>query len=451
LKQQIYRWVLILIAAQTGAGCGLVVAPDPGDISPAASVLLIGIIGLDTQDSLLGGLPPATRIAHDVLATGRGSAAALALLDGRDAIDQLRAPGDPLAWAAASGLPVRVDVLDRSLISEPEWVASGIRATVRDSLPATGQRGLHVIFLPRHALQPKRIAGLITEALDRGCGLVILTGIPTAPSRTQRRRVGGGLEEARTQHQVPLLVWGKRANQVAVDGRLQPGNTLGFMRNEFRGKSRLRIARWWNSLGGGLLVDNGRWVAFAGDNQSPVLIDIQNPDENLASLNPGLADSLIALAAPHGDLMILIRGSRDADLATVELLLDTSPAYSPWGLEPIDAIDHPTLRYLVLSLAAEAQGDGIVLEDWSGHTVDVRINPRLEDAPLIGTPIRDAVSGQWLGVDALRLGAWSRDFWRLRGSTDFDPDSWWTSTMAGVDLLWVNADAELPVPVQFDR
>ena len=444
-------WILTLVAAQVVAGCGLVVRPDPGDISLAASVLLIGVTGLDTQDSLLAGLPPDTRIAHDVLATGRGSAAALSLLDGRDATEQLRVPRDPLAWAAASGLPVRVDVLDRALISEPEWVASGIRATVRDSLPTTGQRGLHVVFLSRQGLEAKQLAGMISGALDRGYGLVVLAGIPAAPSPSQRRRVGGDLREARARLQVPLLAWGKHARRIPVDGRLEPGDALGFMRNEFRKKSPRRIARWWNSHGGGVLVDDGRWIAVAGDNQPPVLIDTRHPDENVADRNPALTDSLIALAAPRGHLMILVRGSDDADLTDVVLLTDTSPAYSPWGLEPIDIIDHPTPRYLRLSLAAEPQGDGIVLADWSGRTVEVRVDRRLEDAPLIGTPIRDAVSGRWLGVNSLRLGAWSRDLWRLGRPVSFDPDSWWASTPAGIDLLWVDADVDLPVPVRLDR
>ena len=223
------------------------------------------------------------------------------------------------------------------------------------------------------------------------------------------------------------------------------------MRNEVRTESRLRVARWWNSYGGGVLVDAGRWIAFAGDGQVPALIDRQHPDEDLASSYPEVVDSMIALAAPRGDLMILVRGSSDADLTTIELLPDTAPTYRPWGLEPIDTIDHSTPRYLRLSMAAEPQGDGIVLEDWSGKTVEIRIAPRLEDAPLIGTPIRDAVSGRWLGVNALRLGAWSRDFWRLDGSAGFDTESWWASTTAGVDLLWVNSDEALPVPVRLDR
>ena len=164
--------------------------PTPGaglaawnDFSPAASVLLIGITGLDNQDSLLADLPPGARIGHDVLATGRGSAAALSLLDGRDAIEQVRAPHDPLAWAVASGWPVRVDVLDRSLISEPEWVASGIRATVPDSLPAVGLKGLHVVFLRRDALQPKQIAGMMLKGSGfvSGSGSVLVPGSKSPP------------------------------------------------------------------------------------------------------------------------------------------------------------------------------------------------------------------------------------------------------------------------------
>ena len=149
--------------------------------------------------------------------------------------------------------------------------------------------------------------------------------------------------------------------------------------------------------------------------------------------------------------MILVRGSGNADLTTVDVLTDTPPDYSPWGLEPIDAIDQTSPRYLSLSLAAEPQGDGILLEDWTGKTAEIRVRVLLEDAPLIGTPIRDAVSGKWLGVNSLRLGAWSRDFWRLSRPTRFDAEVWWNSTTAGADLLWVNANEAPPIPARLDR
>lgn len=162
------------------------------------------------------------------------------------------------------------------------------------------------------------------------------------------------------------------------------------------------------------------------------------------------ADSLVARFAPAGDLLVLIRGSEGADLTSLDLLLDTRPRWSAWGLEPIDRAELVSPRFLQLDLAVEPEGDGVVLHDWTGHSLDLRLNFILEDSPWIGTPIRDADSRRWLGVNSLNLRAWSRDWWYLTRAPGFEPERWWTTSVAGVDLLWVHENEALPVPVRLD-
>ena len=136
------RRLLFALAVLGTAGC---TTPAPrADFTPAPSILLIGVTGLTGDDPLLRELPAGARLGEDVLATGVAGPAALEWLDGRPAVQQLRAPRDPLGWARSSGLPVALHVRDAALASGPEWVrAFGPPQPVPPDADPSGQ-GLHI-------------------------------------------------------------------------------------------------------------------------------------------------------------------------------------------------------------------------------------------------------------------------------------------------------------------
>ena len=95
--------------AALGAARGLLVAAGPHrGLCPAPSthpagpqpVLVVAVTGLQADDPVLDALPSSVFRSTNTVASGTGAAASLELLDGRSALEQLRDPRDPLAWAA---------------------------------------------------------------------------------------------------------------------------------------------------------------------------------------------------------------------------------------------------------------------------------------------------------------------------------------------------------------
>lgn len=417
--------------------CTAIRAPDPG---ASDRTLLIAVTGLDTTDPLLAGISAQAVRADDVLATGMGACAIFELLGGGTALGHLQYPDDPLAWATARGKQVRVDVFDSELRSSPEWVHSGVATHLPARLPTDLLAEVHVIVVPRERIQ----AGQLDAFLELGGTrtLVVVAGIPRPPKREQRFAVGGDGDRILKRLRVPVVARGRGAYAVAASGRRTLGEVLQTLHASPPPSTPARVARWWNRHGGGILVDAHDRIAVAGTDRETVWLGPAPEDAS--------ADSLVARFAPAGDLLVLIRGSEGADLTSLDLLLDTRPRWSAWGLEPIDRAELVSPRFLQLDLAVEPEGDGVVLHDWTGHSLDLRLNFILEDSPWIGTPIRDADSRRWLGVNSLNLRAWSRDWWYLTRAPGFEPERWWTTSVAGVDLLWVHENEALPVPVRLD-
>jgi hypothetical protein len=154
---------------------------------------------------------------------------------------------------------------------------------------------------------------------------------------------------------------------------------------------------------------------------------------------------------PRGDLLILLRGSEAADLASFEVFASGKTEWIPWGLEPIDLVEQTCVGCLRLELVAEPEGDGILIRDAHERQVTIRMLSSLEAEPLVGTLIRDAVSGKCLDVDAIQINPWSRNFWRLTRTTSLDADAWWPGAPAGIHLLWIPEGESPPVPVQFEE
>jgi hypothetical protein len=226
-----------------------------------------------------------------------------------------------------------------------------------------------------------------------------------------------------------------------------PGSTLGAVLNPLRGTDETvpdrRKAQWWNESGGGLLVEDGARVALGGSGREPRLLSGEGSDE--------LAEELVEEALPRGDLLILLRGSEAADLASFEVLTTAVSNWAPWGLEPIDVVEQTRVNCIQLELVAEPEGDGVLIHDAHEVQITIRMLSALEDEPLVGTPIRDAASGKWLDVDAIRINPWSRNFWRLTRSTSLDVDAWWPGAPAGVHLLWIPEGESPPAPVRFEE
>lgn len=420
------------------AGCAP--APPLGPDLPA-KVLIVAVAGLQSDDPLLQPYRGDAARADDTLATGMGASAILELMGGGTALSHLQSPADPLAWARSAGLPVRVQSLDPVLCSTPEWVHSGVASEATDALPERVGGGLTLVILRRDQLDAAALDHLLELADTRT--LVVVAGTPTGPRPDEQLAVGGDGSTILARLRVPVLARGRGADRIAVAGRRTLGMVLGPLHGAAPAATGQRIARWWNSYGGGMLVESPEGVVVGGSRRSTVWIEGASAE--------GSADSVLAAAAPAGDLLILVRGSAGADLTSLDLIFSAKPEWSGWGLEPIDRAELASPRYMQVELAAEPEGDGILLHHWTGQGVDLRVNVILEDAPWIGTPIRDATSGQWLGVNSLHLAEWSRDWWRLTRPTEFDSASWSAHTAAGVDLLWVDAKEALPVPVRLDR
>jgi hypothetical protein len=187
-----------------------------------------------------------------------------------------------------------------------------------------------------------------------------------------------------------------------------------------------------------VVVDDGFSIAVGGSGREPVLVRGEDPSR---------AAALVDAGTPAGDLLVLVRGSAEADLTSLEILTSEQSSWSSWGLEPIDTVQNPSPRYLQLDLAVEPEGDGIRIENAGAQVIDLRLLTGLEDAPVLGTPVRDAASGRWIGLDGIRISPWSRDFWRLARETEFSTDRWWRGSSAGIDLLWIPEGTPPPAPV----
>lgn len=415
---------LLLIAAMVMA-CGPPPSTDPG----ASNVLRIfAITGLRADDPILAGLPDSVTRSEDTIASGTGAGAVLELLDGRSALDHLRAPGDPLAWAHARGWATRIDVMDTALRSTPEWVHAGATWQFAERWPGDAQVDLHMVVASRDQIDDEALLALLQLS---GRSPVVVAGIPPAP---QPRDDAETIVE---NFRVPVLTKGR---PLAQANARTLADVLAPLRGEVR-RPAPRTAHWWESQGGGVLVERpGAWVV-GGSGRVPVAVG------SLETLDP---ERVLEAATGRGALLVLIRGSEAADLTSLELLTSSEPAWSAWGLEPIDSVQHPSRRYLQLDLAAEPEGDGILIENAQSQVIDIRLGSRLEDAPTLGTPVRDAASGRWIGLDTFRFSPYSRDYWRLSRRTGFDTGAWWSRAGAGLDLLWVREGTAPPAPVLFE-
>ncbi|RKZ05469.1 hypothetical protein DRQ32_12425 [bacterium] len=431
------RWTLLLIACATLGACAtLPRASDPAQ----KRTLIVAVVGLTHDDPILDTLSGRHTRAENVLATGMGATALFELLDGRPALEQLRYPADPMAWARQTGEELRIDALDPAIISAPEWARAGLAAQTTALPDPNGYATWQVIVTGRENVGAQVLQDWLDLA-DHNT-LVLVAGIPRAPRRDLRRAPGGAADESWNSLRVPVLARGRDVQNLKLSGRQTLGTVLADLRGQDSRTQQRRLAHWWNHYGGGILVDEAGAVAVGGSDRDAVWID--------PAKAAGSADSVVADASPTGDLLILVRGSTDADLTSLELLTGTRPEWSPWGLESIDQIDHTSPRYLRIDLAAEPEGDGILLHDWSTEFVEIRVNITLEEAPLAGTPVRDAGNGKWLGVDSLGLYPWSRNWWTLTREVDFDAQQWSVNSAAGVDLLWIDAADTVPEPVYLE-
>jgi hypothetical protein len=388
---------ILWLATGLALGC----APGPRtDIGPAPPIVVVAVTGWGAQNPGLDELPDDVRDGDDLLATGMGATALLEFLDGRPALEQLRQVRDPLAWARDRGWSVRVDVLDTGIRSEPEFVVAVSNWDFADRFPQPADVDLHVIVVSDEALAEGTVRSLLSSNPSERT--VVVCGIPEAPRRNRGRGTGGDPDAIYARLRVPVYT-----NDPAL--LPDPGSTLGAVLNPLRGTDETvpdrRKAQWWNESGGGLLVEDGARVALGGSGREPRLLSGEGSDE--------LAEELVEEALPRGDLLILLRGSEAADLASFEVLTTAVSNWAPWGLEPIDVVEQTRVNCIQLELVAEPEGDGVLIHDAHEVQITIRMLSALEDEPLVGTPIRDAASGKWLDVDAIRINPWSRNFWRL--------------------------------------
>jgi hypothetical protein len=389
-------------------------------------LLLVAVTGLRTDDPVLERLDPSVRRGADTIATGTGASAVLELLDGRTALDHLREPADPLAWTMPIGWVAQVDVMDAAVRSAPEWIHAGRKWHWVEEFPGLAATDLHVVVVPRSRIDDETILELLAP---RHAAPVIVAGIPGRPSRQH------DAEEIIESFRVPVLGNGKSPDP-------RQARTLADVLAPLRGEVRRpaeRVAHWWDSREGGVIVERaGGWVV-GGSGRTPVAVG-----------DAVDAAGTIDTSLEPGSLLVMIRGSEGADLVSLEILTSVEAEWSTWGMEPIDSVNHASPRYLQLDLAAEPEGDGILIADAHLTRIDIRLLSPLEDAPVIGTPVRDAVSGRWLGFDGIRIEPWSRNYWRLTRGAPFDADSWWQHSGAGIDLLWVREGTGPPAPVLFE-
>jgi hypothetical protein len=424
-------WILAACSAPAPSG------PEPGP--PPRGILLIAVTGLTREDAAFDVPGPGVHLAEDVLSTGRGSTALFEFLEGRPAIEQLREPADPLGWAGSAGLEVELLALDDQLRAEPEWAGRFSTHRPPELQLRPPASGLRIVVLPRTEFDRGRLARTLASVSEPD--LVVIAGIPNAPLPDRKPGHGRDPEAVWNSLRVAVVAKGHWADRLHLTGRRTLGDVLASLRGEVPEPRPVRVAHWWNSLGGGYLVDDGSRVALDGTWRDPVQVGT-GPS--------AAADSMLADHAPRGDLLVLFRGSAGADIVRAEVLTGVRVDWQPWGTEPIDIIEQASVRYLTLDLVVEPEGDGLLIEEWAGKMVDLRIRTRFDDAPVIGVPIRDAGDGRWLGIDALRIHPWSRPFWKLTRKIRFDATEWRDSRPAGVDLLWVDESEAPPVPVRAD-
>jgi hypothetical protein len=414
---------VLLLALGLTAACGTGLSTDPAEDGP---LLLVAVTGLRADDPVVSRALPAVQRSSDTVASGTGASAVLELLDGRPALEQLREPANPFAWTSNQLWSAQVDVMDPSVRSAPEWVHAHLDWQFVEEFPQPAAADLHVVVVPRSRIDDEALLALLTPRPGPG---VIVVGIPERPTPFD------DAEQVLSTFQVPVLTNG---SQPAVRDARTLADVLAPLRGEVRRPAE-RLAHWWDSRGGGVLVERpGGWVV-GGSSRTPVAL---GADVDAAAT--------IDSALEPGSLLVMIRGSEGADLTSMEVLSSVEATWSAWGLEPIDTVHHASLRYLQLDLAAEPEGDGILIADAHLQKIDVRLLSPLEDAPVIGAPIRDAASGRWIGIDGIRIQPWSRNYWTLTRRSNFDADSWWRRSSAGIDLLWVHGGTRPPAPVLFE-
>ncbi len=446
------------------------------------TLVAIGVVGLrpgDVDRAVLPALAAAAGNAvrwTDALASGTGTAGALAVLDGRPALEQTRRPRNPAVAWERSGRGFTVHGIAPTLRSEPEAArALGADVTlVRRDLtqfapPADG--GVHALLVDPFADDAPPAPGAARndglrwidtdladriEALHARAGVhVLLFGIVRSPRRSLVPPFGPGDDGPVAGLRVPMLWWEPRADGRGrvVDTPIAARDPLATILAQEPRPTRERWATWFNVNGGGVVVTTadralvhrgkGSFELFALDGGSVV-----GPD--LADAEPATVDGLGTRLAKilfggRPRAWIAVRGSDAVDF--VDLTVLTTAPVVPWALEEIDTVRDGHDRVFRVDLAAEPRADGVVVDlPWPPVPVEARISGAMAEASWLGPLVHLGVPRRNWGRSTLRLEPWSRAFWTASAGTwPETADTWWRDAPVGLHAVMAGT-GEVPAP-----
>lgn len=474
--------IAVVLALLLLAGCRDAERTAAERFGPEDTLVAIGVVGLRPTDVDPATLPTLSTAAEtavrwtDVLASGTGTAGALAVLDGRPALDHVRRPRDPAVVWQRVGRGFTLHGIAPTLRSEPE-AARALGADVAlaghdltDFAPAT-DGGVHALLVDpfAHDARPApgaaRTEGLrwidtqlverIEELRARNGVHVLLFGIVRSPRRSLAPPFGPGADGPVAGLRVPMLWWapeGEGGGHV-VDTPITARDPLATVLGLEPRPTAERWATWFNANGGGVVLatadralvhrGKGPLELFALDGGSVV-----GPD--LADAEPATVDSLgtrlaTILFGGRPRAWIAVRGSEAVDF--VDLTVLTTAPVAPWALEEIDTVRDGHDRVFRVDLAAEPRADGVIVDlRWPPVPVEARITGAMAEASWLGPLVHLGVPRRNWGRSTLRLEPWSRAFWAAgAGSWPERADTWWRDAPVGLHAV-VAGTASVPAP-----
>ncbi|HKK72071.1 MAG TPA: hypothetical protein VKA86_12690 [Candidatus Krumholzibacteria bacterium] len=477
-------WIALLLVL---AGCrGETLRGGIDTLDPADTIVAIGVVDLRPGDVDPAVLPALVSAAEDAVhwtdarASGTGTAGALAVLDGRPALDQVRTPRDPASAWEDAGRRFEVHGIAPTLRSEPEAsraLGADVAVVGNDlaSFDPPPDGGVHALLVDPFATGTppgppapgaSRVEGLRwidTDLVDRIDALreregvhVLLYGIVRSPGRTRAAPFGPGRsDDPVASLTVPVLWWEPRtdARGARLDTPITARDPVSTILGRERRSAGQRWAVWFNAGGGGVALEVGERVLVhrgQGPFELRAVADGSAEGPDLADDEPSTATALAdrfaeILFGRRPRAWIALRGSEAVDF--VDLTVLTSAAVEPWALEDIDTVrdDHP--RILRCNLAAEPRADGVVVElGWPPVPVEARITGSLDQASWLGPLVHLGQEARIWGRSTLRLEPWSRAFWTASSGTWPEAaDSWWRDAPVGLHAI-VTGDRNAPAP-----